>query len=86
MKRLFALLLATLMVLTLVSCGGSGSGGNTGNNEENKGEKLTLLQYTEEDYDAMISVDFFYPDNADITIEIDEEDPTVQISPTKTRE
>lgn len=75
MKRLFALLLATLMVLTLVSCGGSGSGGNTGNNEENKGEKLTLLQYTEEDYDAMISVDFFYPDNADITIEIDEEDP-----------
>ena len=75
MKRLFALLLASIMVLTLVSCGGSGSGGNTGNNEENKGEKLTLLQYTEEDYDAMISVDFFYPDNADITIEIDEEDP-----------
>lgn len=75
MKRLFALLLAALMVLTLVSCAGSGSGGNTGNNEENKGEKLTLLQYTEEDYDAMISVDFFYPDNADITIEIDEEDP-----------
>ena len=75
MKRLFALLLAAIMVLTLVSCAGSGSGGNTGNNEENKGEKLTLLQYTEEDYDAMISVDFFYPDNADITIEIDEEDP-----------
>lgn len=75
MKRLFALLLAALMVLTLVSCAGSGSSGNTGNNEENKGEKLTLLQYTEEDYDAMISVDFFYPDNADITIEIDEEDP-----------
>ena len=75
MKRLFALLLAAIMVLTFVSCAGSGSGGNTGNNVENKGEKLTLLQYTEEDYDAMISVDFFYPDNADITIEIDEEDP-----------
>lgn len=75
MKRLFALLLAAIMVLTLVSCAGSGSGGNTGNNVENKGEKLTLLQYTEEDYDAMISVDFFYLDNADITIEIDEEDP-----------
>lgn len=79
MKRIFALLISVLLVFSLVSCGGSGSNTtNNGenNNTENKGEKLTLLQYTEEDYDAMISVDFFYPFDANIEIENDEYDPS----------
>lgn len=64
MKKLLSIILASLMVLSLAACGGG-----------SKGEKLTLYAETWEGDDVRLAVDFFYPENAGITLEGDEEYP-----------
>ena len=66
MKKLLSIILAGLLVLSLAACGGGG---------KNKGEKLTLYAETWEGDDVMLAVDFYYPKDAGITLESDEECP-----------
>ncbi|MBQ8836136.1 MAG: hypothetical protein IJ002_01345 [Clostridia bacterium] len=70
MKKLLSVILAGLMVLALAACGDDNKG-----SEENKGEKLTLYGETWEGDDVMLAVDFYYPADAGITLEGDEEYP-----------
>ena len=59
MKKFLAGLIAGIMILSLVACGGA------------KGVKVTLLEDSWED--EQFSVDFFYPENAGIKVERDED-------------
>ncbi len=67
MKKLFCIILAVIAVLTITSCNKETA--------ENKGEKLSLYAETWEGDDVMLSVDFFYPEDTGITIDIDEDYP-----------
>jgi len=62
MKKLLLTLLAGIMALSMTACG-------------NKGEKLTLYAETWEGDNVRLAVDFYYPEDADITLEGDEEYP-----------
>ena len=64
MKKLLSVLLAGAMILSLAACGGG-----------NKGVKHTLYEETWEGDDVMLAVDFYYPEDADIELEGDEEYP-----------
>ena len=78
MKKLLSVVLAVLMFLSLTACG-------------NKGEKVTLYADTWEGENVRLAVDFYYPADAGITLEGDEEYPNwidmdydsknIQISP-----
>lgn len=63
MKKLLSVILTTTLVLSLVACGG------------NKGKKITLYEETWEGDDVRLAVDFYYPEDADMSIEGDEEYP-----------
>jgi len=58
MKKLMAIILAVVMVFSLSACG-----------KANKGEKLTLYAETWEGDNVMLAVDFYYPEDAGITLE-----------------
>ena len=64
MKKLLSLIMAGLMVISFAAC-----------KEENKGKKLTLYAETYEGENGRYAVDFYYPEDADITLEGDEEYP-----------
>ena len=61
MKKMFLVLLAGLLAVSLISCGSS------------KGEKITLYTETGEGENVRLEVDFYYPENVGITLEEDEE-------------
>lgn len=63
MKKLLSIIVTIISVLSLVACGG------------NKGEKLTLYAETWEGDDVRLAADFYYPEDAGITLEGDEEEP-----------
>ena len=63
MKKLLSIILAGLMVLSLVAC------------SENKGTKVTLYGETWEGDDVRLAVDFYYPEDAQITLDGDGEYP-----------
>lgn len=63
MKKFLLLVIAGLMLVSVCACG-----------KEDKGEKVTLYGETWDD-SGMLSVDFFYPKDADIVLEGDEEYP-----------
>ncbi len=63
MKKLLSVILVGLMLLSLTACGGS------------KGEKITLYEETWEGEDVRLAVDFYYPEDAGIILEGDEEYP-----------
>jgi len=63
MKKILSTIFAIVLVLSLVACGG------------NKGKKLTLYAETWEGDDVRLAVDFYYPEDAGITLEGDEENP-----------
>ena len=65
MKKLLSVILMVTLVLSLVACGGGG----------NKGKKITLYEDTWEGENVKLAVDFYYPEDADITLEGDEEYP-----------
>ena len=64
MKKLLAVMLAIILVLSLAACDGG-----------SKGEKITLYESTYEGDDVRIAADFYYPGNVGITLEGDEEYP-----------
>ena len=63
MKKFLSFILCGIMVLSMTACGGS------------KGEKLTLYAETWEGENVRYAVDFYYPADAGITLEGDEEYP-----------
>lgn len=63
MKKVVSIILAGLMILSLAACSG------------NKGEKVTLYAETWEGDNVRLSVDFYYPEDAGIKLEGDEEYP-----------
>ncbi len=63
MKRLSGIILVVTLVLSLAACGG------------NKGEKITLYEETYEGDNVRLAVDFFYPEDAGITFEGEEDYP-----------
>ena len=63
MKKILSIIVTIISVLSLVACGG------------NKGEKLTLYAETWEGDDVRLAADFYYPEDAGITLEGDEEYP-----------
>ena len=63
MKKLLSVILMITLVLSLAACGG------------NKGEKITLYEDTWEGDNVKLAVDFYYPEDAGITLEGDEEYP-----------
>ncbi len=63
MKKLLSVILAVTLVLSLAACGG------------NKGKKITLYGETWEGDNVRLAVDFYYPEDADITLEGEEEYP-----------
>lgn len=62
MKRLLSVILAITLVLSLAACG-------------SKGEKVTLYAESWEGDNVRLAVDFYYPEDAGITLEGDEEYP-----------
>ena len=63
MKKLLSVILMVTLVLSLAACGG------------NKGAKITLYEDTWEGENVKLAVDFYYPEDAGITLEGDEEYP-----------
>lgn len=66
MKRIMAAIMAMALALSLAACGGGSAP---------KGEKLTLYAETWEGDNVMLAVDFYYPEDAGIVLEGDEEYP-----------
>jgi len=64
MKKLLSVMLMITLVLSLAACGG-----------DNKGAKITLYEDTWESDNVKLAVDFYYPEDAGITLEGDEEYP-----------
>ena len=69
MKKTLALLISGIILFSLCSC-------NNGADNTPKGKKLSLFLESWEENDKKLSVDFFYPEDKGITVEIDEESPS----------
>ncbi len=65
MKKFLSVLIAGIIVLSVTACGN--------NSGENKGIKYTLYEDTWEGDGVKIAVDFYYPEDADIEIDADED-------------
>ncbi|MBR3934837.1 MAG: hypothetical protein IKJ68_13145 [Clostridia bacterium] len=67
MKKLLPLILVVVMILTFVSCGKDEP------KKENTGKKVTLYGETTQEDGKALAVDFFYPENDDVTLDSKEE-------------
>lgn len=64
MKKLICVILVCAALVSFAAC-----------SEKKEGKKITLYEQTWEGDDLRLSVDFYYPENADITLEGDAEYP-----------
>ena len=80
MKKILSVILAGMLVFSLAGC--NKENGKTDNKAieetkkenkaENEGKKINIYTETIEGDDIVISADFFYPEDADITVKTDE--------------